>query len=166
MHKFLAQLWKKPSEGLGDLYKQRLVEWRQEPVVKRLERPTRLDRAHALGYKAKQGVIVVRVRVPRGGRKRPKPAGGRVPKKAGRFFSLDKSRQQQAEERLSRKYPNMEVLNSYWVAEDGNHKWFEVILVDRDHPGIKRDKNLKFVARSKGRANRGLTSIGKKSRGL
>jgi ribosomal protein L15E len=39
-----------------------------------------------------------------------------------------KSLQRIAEERASVKYPNMEVLNSYWVGHDGRQKWFEVIL--------------------------------------
>ena len=35
---------------------------------------------------------------------------------------------------LPRKYPNMEVLNSYWVGQDGKQKYYEVILVDGHHP--------------------------------
>ncbi|KKT75754.1 MAG: 50S ribosomal protein L15e, partial [Candidatus Peregrinibacteria bacterium GW2011_GWA2_44_7] len=40
---------------------------RKEPVTLVLEHPTRLDRARSLGYKAKQGCIVARQRVGRGG---------------------------------------------------------------------------------------------------
>ncbi len=168
MYKFLAQLWKKPKEGLGEVYKENIVRWRSEPGVTRAARPTRLDRARSLGYKAKQGVAVVRVRVKRGGRKTPKRAGGRRPKRAGRFFTLNKPMQQIAEEKAARKYKNMQVLNSYWVGEDGKYKWYEVILVDPSHPGIKHDKDLRWIVSGKhtGRASRGLTSSGKKSRGL
>jgi large subunit ribosomal protein L15e len=168
MHKFLARSWKKPKEGLGDVYKENIVRWRSEPVVNSVNRPTRLDRARSLGYKAKQGIAVVRVRVNKGGRKTPKRPGGRRPTRAGRFFTLNKSNQQSAEERAGRKYKNMNVLNSYWVGEDGKYTWYEVIVVDPDHPGIKRDKNLKWLAAGKqrGRASRGLTSSGKNSRGL
>jgi len=60
----------------------------------------------------------------------------------------------------------MEVLNSYYLAEDGQHKWFECILVDRAHPSVKTDKRLGWISDKKGRAHRGLTSAGKKSRGL
>lgn len=168
MYKYLAQIWKKPKEGLGEAYKENIVRWRNELAVTRIARPTRLDRARSLGYKAKQGVAVVRVRVKRGGRKTPKQAGGRRPRRAGRFFTLNKPKQQNAEEKAARKYKNMQVLNSYWVGEDGKYKWYEVVMADISHPAIKKDKDLKWVTSGKqrGRANRGMTSSGKKSRGL
>jgi len=73
-----------------------------------------------------------------------------------------------AEARADRKYPNLEVLNSYWVGEDGKNKWFEVILVDPHHPVIKSDKNLNWICDSsvRGRTTRGKTSAGRKGRGL
>jgi len=168
MYKYIAKLWKRPKETLGEARKQRLIKWRKEDVVTRIDRPTRLDRARSLGYKAKQGIVVVRVRVSKGGRKRPKPAGGRRPKTAGRFFPLDKSKQSVAEQKASRKFPNLEVLNSYFVGEDGQRKWFECIMVDPNHPSVKKDKNLRWLqtGKHKGRAARGLTSAGKKGRGL
>ena len=166
MLKHMAEIWKRPKEGLGPVWKERLIEIRKEGTVVRVENPTRIDRAKALGYKAKQGFVVVRVKVQRGTRKRPKMAGGRKPKTAGRFFPSDKSKKQMAEEKAARKYPNMEVLNSYYIAEDGKHKWYEVILVDTSHPAVKNDKERDWIAsgKHKGRANRGLTSAGKKSR--
>ena len=79
-----------------------------------------------------------------------------------------KSLQRIAEERASRKFPNMEVLNSYWVGEDGRHRWYEVILVDGHHPAIRTDPHLSWVAERghRGRAERGLTSAGRKGRGM
>ena len=79
-----------------------------------------------------------------------------------------KSLQRIAEERAARKYPNMEVLNSYWVAEDGKRKWYEVIFVEPANPTIKSDKNLNWICsrKHKGRVFRGKTSAGKKGRGL
>jgi len=79
-----------------------------------------------------------------------------------------KSLQRIAEERAARKFPNMEVLNSYWVGEDGRYKWFEVILVDPHHPVIRADKNLNWICHPshRGRAFRGKTSAGRKGRGL
>jgi large subunit ribosomal protein L15e len=71
-----------------------------------------------------------------------------------------------AEERAARKFPNMEVLSSYWVGEDGKYKWFEVILVDRNHPAIMADKQLSWITTKRGRVFRGLTSAGRKARGL
>lgn len=168
MYKFLAKLWKNPEKALGELWREKLVNLRKEGTVVRLDKPTRLDRARALGYKAKQGFIVARVKVEKGKRKRPKPAGGRRPKRYGRFFTLDKSKQQVAEEKAARKFPNLEVLGSYYLAEDGKHKWFEVILVDKNHPVIKKDKDINWITEPQhtGRVFRGLTSAGKKSRGL
>jgi len=73
-----------------------------------------------------------------------------------------------AEERVARKFPNLEVLNSYYVAEDGLQKWFEVILVDPSHPAIKNDPNINWICNKSNRRRvfRGLTSSGKKMRGL
>jgi large subunit ribosomal protein L15e len=165
MMKHTARIWKNPDKSLGETQRRRLIEWRKERVVTRIERPTRLGRAKAFGYKAKQGIAVVRVRVNKGKRKRPKFVGGRVPKKSGRFFSLAKSKKVRAEERASRKFPNMEVLNSYYVGEDGQHEWYECVLADRDNPSIKSDRSLKWVAsgKHKGRAFRAKTSSGKGS---
>lgn len=148
--------------------KEQLIGFRTQGTIVRVEKPSDPQRARRLGYKAKQGFVVVRVRVPRGTRKRPKFAGGRKPKTFGRFYPLDKSMQQVGEEKAGKKYPNLEVLNSYWVGEDGMHKWFEVILADPQHPSILADKNIRWVAepQHKGRVFRGLTSSGKKSRGL
>ena len=72
------------------------------------------------------------------------------------------------EERIQRKYPNLEVLGSYEVGRDGRHKWFEIILIDPSAPEIKKDKNLKWITSGKNRRRvyRGLTSSGKKGRGL
>ena len=150
------------------MYNEKIVRWRNEPSVTRIDRPTKLARARRLGYKAKQGIVMARVKVGRGARKIPKPSGGRKPRRSGRFFTLNKSNQQVAEEKANAKYKNMEVLNSYWVGEDGKYQWYEVILVDTDHPAIKKDKNLRWITspKQRGRANRGLTSSGKKSRGL
>lgn len=150
------------------IQKEIMVKWRKEGSFTKLEKPTNIKRARTLGYKAKQGFIVVRVRVPKGGRKRPKTAGGRVPKKSGRFFTPAKSKQLIAEERVSRKFPNLEVLSSYWIGEDGTHKWFEVILVDKHHPVIKKDKTINWITEKTHtrRVHRGKTSAGKKSRGL
>jgi len=168
MHKKIAELWKKPKENLGGIWKERLIRWRKERVITKIDKPTRIDRARKLGYKAKQGFVVARVRVKRGARKTPKPAGGRRPKRSGRFHPLGKSWQVVAEEKAAKRFPNLEVLNSYWVGEDGKSKWFEIIMADPHHPSIKKDRNIRWITNpsQKGRAFRGLTSSGKKSRGL
>ncbi len=165
---YIREAWKRPWEGyVGDLMWERLQKWRREAAVNRIARPTRLDRARALGYKAKKGIIVVRVRIRRGGRKATRPNKGRKTKGmiVGRR-TPKKNLQWIAEERAARKYPNMEVLNSYWVGEDGRYKWFEVILVDRSHPAIASDRQLSWITAKRGRVFRGLTSAGRKARGL
>ena len=166
LYQYLRELWKKPKENLGERYKELLIQLRKEPAIHRVEKPTRLDRARSLGYKAKQGVIVVRVRVARGGRKREKPSGGRRPKTSRLVKVVNKNYQQIAEERAARKYRNCEVLNSYLLARDGRYAWYEVILLDRDHPAIQKDPRLGPVARQRGRVFRGLTSAARKARGL
>lgn len=137
-----------------------------EKVVERLERPSKLGKARILGYKAKEGYVIARVRIKKGGRKRKQLTGGRKPKRSGMFFTQAKSLKRQAEERAGRKFPNLEVLNSYWVVEDGKHKWFEIIMIDPDHPVIKSDKSVNWIANDRGRAYRGRTASGKRSRGL
>ncbi|MFT4326000.1 MAG: 50S ribosomal protein L15e [Candidatus Woesearchaeota archaeon] len=162
-YKHLTEAWKKPKENLGDLYKEKIMAWRREPTTVRVERPTRLDRARSLGYKAKQGIFVVRQRVPRGSHTRPHDQAGRRPKTQRRVLILRKNYQQIAEERAARKYPNCEVLNSYWVGEEGEYAWYEIIFVDVNHPRIAADPNYNLQTR---RAFRGLTSAARKSRGL
>ncbi len=73
-----------------------------------------------------------------------------------------------AEQRAARKFKNLEILNSYKIGKDGMHYFFEVILIDPDKPEIKSDKELSFLTKStnKKRVFRGLTSAGRKSRGL
>ncbi|HJW97299.1 MAG TPA: 50S ribosomal protein L15e [archaeon] len=162
----MESMWKSPKEM--DNWKAMLIRFRKEPTIRRVERPTRLGRAREFGYKAKQGFVIVRVKVPRGRRKTPKPQGGRRPKASGRFYPLLKSFQVVAEERAQRKFPNLRMLNSYWVGEDGMNKWYECIMVDPNQGSIKSDKDINWIVsgKHKGRANRGLTSSGRKARGL
>ncbi len=170
MYAYVREAWKKPAEtGVKELQWQRMQEWRREESVVRLEHPTRIDRARNLGYKAKQGIAVVRVRIRRGGRRKPRYVRARRSARMGvNRMTAGKSLQRIAEERASVKYPNMEVLNSYWVGQDGKQKWFEVILVDGNHPSIKADRNLACLNNPvhRGRAERGKTSAGRKGRGM
>ena len=72
-----------------------------------------------------------------------------------------------AEQRASRKYTNLEVLNSYQVGKDGQHYFFEIIMIDPSMPEIKSSE-LSWICNTenRGRAFRGLTSAANKSRGL
>jgi len=153
----------------AQLRHERLLAWRRQTSVTRLERPTRLDRARAIGWKAKEGFIIARVRVRRGGQGKRAIIAGRRPKRKGILrMTLKKSLQRIAEERAAKHYPNLEVLNSYWVGEDGQQKFFEVLLIDPAHPQIVADPQVQWIVSSvhKGRAFRGLTRAGKDGRGL
>jgi len=169
-YKHIAAAWKRPEASyVKELMWHRAIEWRKQRTILRIEKPTRLDRARKLGYKAKQGFVVARVRVRRGGLRRRRPKGGRRPKRMGiKKFKPAKSLRLIGEERVARKFPNLEVLNSYWVWEDGRSKWFEVVLVDPSHPVIKSDKDINWICEGthRGRVFRGLTSAGKAIRGL
>ena len=69
---YIEELWKKKqSDVLRFLMRVRCWEFRQLPGIVRLHRPSRPDKARRMGFKAKQGYVVYRVRVRRGGRKRP-----------------------------------------------------------------------------------------------
>mgnify|MGYP001578294239 FL=1 len=166
MYKYIRKLWNKPKENLGDVWKQRLIDWRKESSTVRIEYPTRLDRARSAGYKAKQGVFVVRQKVPRGGFFRDKAMmGGRRSAHSGRIKNVGKNYQVIAEERAQDHYPNAEVLNSYYVGHDGKHQWFEIIMVDPSHPAIQADKDLAWLIDKRGRSYRGLTAAGTRMRG-
>ncbi|MBN1785006.1 MAG: 50S ribosomal protein L15e [Candidatus Bathyarchaeota archaeon] len=161
-YKYIAKAWKKPNESfVKELMWHRAITWRKQDSIVRIERPTRLDRARNLGYKAKQGIVLARVRVRRSGFRKTRPTGGRRQKRLGvNKIKLSKNMRLIAEERAARKFPNLEVLNSYWVWEDGRFKWYEIILVD---PAILPDHP---IADQTGRAFRGITSAGREVRGL
>jgi large subunit ribosomal protein L15e len=169
-YKYIAEAWAKPEKSyVKELMRQRLIKWRKQSAIVRIEKPTRIDRARRLGYKAKQGFVIARVRVRRGGSRKKRPKAGRRPKRMGvKKYKPAKSMRFIGEERTGKKFPNLEVLNSYWVAEDGRSKWFEIIMVDPHHPAIKADEKINWIAQKQHhkRVFRGLTSAGKKIRGL
>lgn len=93
-YKYIGELYKKKqSDVLRFLLRVRFVhhlpsqcvnltlrlhrcwEYRQLNVIHRASRPSRPDKARRLGYKAKQGYVVYRVRVRRGNRKKQVPKG-------------------------------------------------------------------------------------------
>ncbi|KAL0052400.1 hypothetical protein WJX82_001527 [Trebouxia sp. C0006] len=150
-YKYVEELWKKKqSDVLRFLLRVRCWEYRQLPGIIRLTGPSRPDKARMLGYKAKQGFVIYRVRVRRGGRKKPVSKGIVY------------------EERAGRKLGGLRVLNSYWVNQDSTYKYFEIILVDPHHTAIRKDARINWIVNPvhKHRELRGLTSTGKKYRGL
>ena len=161
----LREAWKKPDKKI---LRERMTEWRKSEVFTKVDKPLRLDRAHSLGYKAKKGFVIIRVRVKRGGHKRPRPNKGRRSKRLHARKNLKMSYKWIAENRVSKKFTNLEVLNSYMVGKDGMNYFYEVICVDPQRPEIKNDKTINWITagQNKNRPERGLTSAAKKSRGL
>lgn len=144
-----------------------MIDWRKGDSIVKVEKPLRLDRAKNLGYKAKKGVVVVRIRLRRGGHKRPRPNKARRTKRLHIRKNLRMNYKEIAENRVARKYTNLEVLNSYYIGKDGRHYFYEVILIDPSKKEIQNDKELGPLANSpKKRALRGITSTARKARGL
>ena len=171
-YKYLEELWKKKqSDVMRFLLRIRCWEYRQLPAIHRASRPTRPDKARRLGYKAKQGYVIYRVRVRRGGRKRPNPKGivhGKPANQGVKYLKFQRNLRSVAEERVGRRCPNLRVLNSYWVNQDATYKYFEVILVDTTHSAIRNDPRINWLCDGvhKHRELRGLTAAGRHSRGL
>ncbi|MEM0149735.1 MAG: 50S ribosomal protein L15e [Candidatus Micrarchaeaceae archaeon] len=147
-------------------YRNRLTKWSSEPQLVRVGKPTNIARARELGYKAKEGIDIVRVRVHGGSRKRKQHGGGRKPSKSGMYFTRAKSAQAMAEERAAHAYPNYEVLNSYFAGSAGVMKYYEVIMLNRQSKVLASDPYYSAIMSQRSRALRGLTSSGRKHRGL
>ena len=162
---YLREAWKKPDKKT---LRERMIEWRKSGVFTKVDQPLRLDRARSLGYRNKKGFVMIRIRLKRGGHKRPRPNKGRRSKRLHTRKTLKMSYRWIAEQRVSRKYKNLEVLNSYLIGKDGIHYFYEIICVDPDKPEIKNDRKINWITKgsNKKRAMRGLTSAAKKSRGL
>ncbi len=138
------KVWLKLLHENAPEIRDRVVQWRKQNAVTRIEKPSRIQRARRLGYKAKQGIIVIRMRVGTGGMRRKRPRSGRRPKHLGvTRIKADVSMKQVSENRVLERYPNMKLLGSYFVYKDGMHYWFEVILADPSHPSIAKDKELR-----------------------
>ncbi|MDR5656704.1 50S ribosomal protein L15e [Halodesulfurarchaeum sp. HSR-GB] len=169
-YSYIKEAWRDPDDGkLAELQWQRKQDWRSQGAIERIERPTRLDKARDLGYKAKQGVVLARVSVRKGGARKSRFTAGRRSKRTGvNRLGRKKNLKRIAEERATRKFINLRVLNSYWVGEDGSQKWFEVILLDPNHPAIENDDDLNWICDDahKNRAMRGLTTAGDRGRGM
>src|SRR3989344_2672370 len=149
-YKYLNELWNDKNGKLEPILRNYMIEWRKENSIVKLNRPTRLDKARALGYKAKQGFLIARVRLKRGGRLREKFKGGRRNKTMRRKKIVWKNYQWVAEERANKKFPNMSILNSYYLAKDGKHYFYEVILVDPEI--VKNYINFRWLKNRKNRS--------------
>ena len=147
------------------------LELRRQPSLHRVERPTRLARARRIGYSAIQGIVVIRANIRKGSFRKPSLAAiGRRPKRTGiRKITLNFNHQALLERRISRRYPNMIILGSYYLCETGQKRWYEVILADSAHPSILSRQQYSRIISSPGsrtRQFRGLTASGRRARGL
>ena len=169
--KYIAKTFQKEWKGENDenydyksLMQKRTIEYRKEiKSVVKIKRPTNITAAKQVGYKAKNDIIVARVRVRKGSGTYSRPKNKRRPKRQGQAkLTRRKSTQAMAEEKASKKFENMEAIGSYKIAEDGKSHYYEIVLVDRDSKVIAKDKELKFLkVGQKGRAERGKTKAGK-----
>jgi large subunit ribosomal protein L15e len=133
-------MWKENSPEL----RAKAIQWRKENALTRVDRPSRIQRARRLGYKAKQGIVVVRMRVGKGNMRKKRPVAGRRPKHLGVLrIKPALSMQRVAERRVLERFPNMDLLGSYYVHQDGLYLWYEVILADIAHPRIVKDKEIR-----------------------
>lgn len=141
MYASLRREWRSRDDRREALRKERLMRWRRQGAVVRVPKPLRLDRARALGYRAKQGYVVVRVRVRRGGFSKPRPRSGRRQKALGVVkHKVNVSTKREAVGRASRRFPNLDPLGAYWLAEDGMNMWFDVLMIDRSIVKEKRKR--------------------------
>jgi len=169
---FINEIWrKKQSDVMSFLLQIRAWEYRQFPVIHRIKTPSRPEKARQLGFKSKQGYVIYRVRVRRGNRKRPAPKGiifGKPTNQGINELKFKRNKRSVAEERIGKICGNLRVLNSYWINQDSTYKFFEVILVDPMHKSIRRDFRINWICSGnfKHRELKGLTSAGKKGRGL
>ena len=75
-YKYMSELYrKKQSDVMRYLLRIRCWQYRQLARVHRVQRSTRPDKARRLGFKNKQGYVIYRIAMRRGGRKRPVPKG-------------------------------------------------------------------------------------------
>ncbi|MFX0046907.1 MAG: 50S ribosomal protein L15e [Candidatus Hermodarchaeota archaeon] len=161
--------FEKHETGYKTNHWKRGIEYRKGKSIERVQGPTKLHRARTLGYKAKQGYIIIRARIRKGGMHKVRPKRGRKPRAMGvSKYTTGKNLQWVAEERVQRKYPNLEVLNSYKIYTDGRSWYYEVIMVDPNHPVIKSDPKINWICEPQHtrRVTRGLTSAGQRARGL
>merc|ERR1711993_190738 len=147
-YKYMNEVWrKKSSDTMRYLQRIRVWQYRNLNTIHRASKPTRPEKARRLGYKATQGFVVYRIKIRRGGRKKPVPKGATMgkPVHQGVFMQFARRLQSVAEERVGRHCGGLRVLNSYWVGEDSTFKYFEVILMDPQHNAIRNNPKHQWI---------------------
>lgn len=169
---YMAQIRRhKQSDVMRYLLRIRCWEYRQRKMIHRTDRPTYPDKANKLGFVKKDGLVIYRVRIRRGGRRRLAKKGKTNGKPVNHGIHKQRQKnslQAMAEIRLGKRLGSLRILNSYWVGQDATYKHYEVILVDPTVASIRKDPRLNWICKNKmkHRECRGLTTATKKSRGI
>lgn len=142
MRKSFTSLYK--ARGLA--LRSRLAAWRSSFRVERVEKPTNVIRARQLGYKARKYFVIARVRVAKGKRTRPKYSLGRKPAKTVKYVSPAFDAAWRAEQKAAKKFRNLKVVGSYYVGEDGMHKYYEVVMFNPSLASKPKEITLKKKA--------------------
>jgi large subunit ribosomal protein L15e len=127
-YKYVLKNFQKGFKERSDSLKKRIHDWRGQPTTVRIEGPTNIARARSVGFKAKQGFIMVRVKVKKGKHVRRAPAQGRKPGRNRKTQSSGMGLKRIAEVKAGLKFINFKPINSYLAGEDGQFKFFEVVL--------------------------------------
>lgn len=162
---------KKQSDIMKYMTRISLVEARQNEIVHRKEQPSFLERARTLGYKAKQGYSVWGVRIRKGDAIRSFSNGntrGKCVNAGIHQIKPSLNKQAEAEQIIGRQLGGLRLLGSYKIGQDARYHHYEVIMVDATHNAIRNDRKINWIcdAVHKHREMRGLTSAGRKARGL
>ena len=126
--KYIQKSFEKSLKERTRGYRDRISSWMDENTVARAERPTNPLRARSLGYKAKKGYAIARVRIAKGKRSRRRPDVGRKPGRNVKRVNPGKELKFYAIEKASRRFSNMTPINAYLAGENGQYKFFEIIL--------------------------------------
>ena len=113
MYYYIGQTWRKIfSDKQGDI-KTRMIQWRKNPTIIKLDKPNRLDKARMLGYKDKQGYVVVNIKVGRGGMRKSRPKSGRRQRHIGTTrIKSSMNMGTISENRVLNKYPNLSLIKN------------------------------------------------------
>ncbi len=128
MYKYVRKSFAASMKKRSDAFKERVRKWRGGRTIVRADSPSNPVRAHELGYKATKDFVVARVRISHGKRRRRQADLGRKPAKNRKFVEPGRELKWFAEQKASRRFSNLDVVNSYLAGSDGQYKYFEVIL--------------------------------------
>merc|ERR1712203_1283361 len=129
-YKYMTEMYrKKQSDVMRYLLRIRCWHYRQLTKVHRAPRSTRPDKARRLGYKNKQGFVIYRIAMRRGGRK-PLSLRDVLTVNPKLLVPLNNRNQKETCNPSLRNELVVVlrdfVLNSYWVGQDSTYKYFEV----------------------------------------